>query len=99
MRNDMQKKMEASPSYAFFFREKIKNFFEKNAMDLQLAKDKVGKLVEKYIEHELKDGESKPVKIKNGDGVNEWKYLDGNAKVLFETEYEVFMQRSIKIYS
>ena len=95
LRDDIQRNAAASPSFAFFFSEKIKNFFQKNAVDLNCVKKKTWQLLKEYCEL---DENGEPLKIVEEGKEDAWRFKSEEAAAQFDGAFSEFMNRAIKIH-
>lgn len=95
LRDDIQRNAAASPSFAFFFGEKIKNFFQRNAIDLNHVQKKTWQLLKQYCEL---DEAGEPVKIKEEGKEETWRFKSEEDAKAFDQEFTEFMKRGIKIH-
>lgn len=83
-----------SPAFAFLLKEKIKNFYQRNAIRLNVMEDKFKELVEKHVLHNEKD---EPITKKNEQGILVYDFKDEESKNTYLQEMNDFCSRVIEV--
>lgn len=95
LRNEINEYSKKSISFVFFNREKIKNFFARNQMHLQLADEKTERLTRRYVKQ---DEKGNAIRLEDkGDGFVKFDFNNAEDEKAFNIEYNDFMKRNVII--
>ena len=90
---NMQKLSTDYPAFVFLNKEKIKNFYQRNAMLLNIIKEFGEALIKKYARH---DREGNPVLIKK-EGINHYTFIIPEVEQTFVEKMAEFNNRTINV--
>jgi hypothetical protein len=93
LEKDIREQAEASAAFAFFHKDKIKNFYDKNARHLTKAKEVLNELLSEHVK--VEDG--KFVRVEENGRWIEWVYHTEADRDEYQIKYEAFLNRQIDI--
>lgn len=93
IRQDIFAMSAASPSYRFFFREKIQRFFMQNKLMLKIVDERMAEFIKKYVVH---DEAGSPVTEKK-DEEEHYTFKDDKTKEEYTAAVKEFMEGEIHI--
>lgn len=91
---DIEKQQKNSPAFAFFNRDKIKNFYSKNKLRISTAKAKLNEMMDEHIV--VKDGVFQ--KTLNEKREEVWLFKTEADKAEYQAKLEALMTRAIEIH-
>jgi hypothetical protein len=95
MRNEITQAAQQSIVFKLFNKDKIDRFFKYNAMRIQLADEKLGRLIKRFVKH---DADDKPIQLEQQAGGRvKWEYNSAEDEKAFAIEYNEFMNREVVI--
>jgi len=91
---DIEKQVNASPSFGAFNKDKIDAFYSNNREQLDEASGIINGLLDEYVQ---KDEKGKPLSI-GFNGHTNWAFKNSEAAKLYHEEYQAFIKLSVTIY-
>ena len=91
---DIEKQQKASPAFSFFNREKIKNFYGRNRVRIELLQKKIEQLKHDHI---IRDVEGNYVTEKI-EGTDQWVFKTEADKEEYNIGYEALVSFGIEIH-
>lgn len=90
---DIQQLSSSSPAFFFFNKEKIRRFYQQNAINLKIIQQKMAGFIEKYVVH---DEKNQP-KTEDKDGQTVYVFACEDDEFEYRNETSDFLNRSIFI--
>jgi len=92
--NDINRQCTQSPAFELFNREKIKRFYQQNAIRIQSLHDRRNKIFEANVKKDEKGEHYLQVDV---DGKKDWDFISDEHKAVFEKETAEFLTLTFKI--
>lgn len=93
LETDIQKQMQSSAAFFFFNKEKVRRFYQQNAISLSILNKKMAAAVEKYVVHK----DEKPETATDKDGVLIYVFNSDEDEKKYRDETAEFLNRTVKI--